>query len=116
MPYNVVLRYTNRRRPRVRRFELVLPGSVDDCVKALAQRGPETKLLAGGTDLLPQLKNGLLKPGRVIDLSGVARLRAIESANGQGLRIGSAVTARALELGRAVPARHLALAGRGAPL
>ena len=82
----------------MRRFELILPESVDDCVRALAQRGPETKLLAGGTDLLPQLKNGLLKPARVIDLSGVARLRAIEPADGQGLRIGSAVTARTLEL------------------
>src|SRR2546423_14283026 len=106
MPYNVVLRYANRRRPRVRRFELVLPGSVDDCVKALAQAGPESKLLAGGTDLLPQLKNGLLKPARVIDLSGVPRLRAIEPGNGQGLRVGSAVTARTPQPGRAVPAEY----------
>jgi aerobic carbon-monoxide dehydrogenase medium subunit len=98
----------------VRRFDLVLPGSVDECVKALAQSGPETKLLAGGTDLLPQLKNGLLKPARVIDLSGVARLRAIEAGNGKGLKIGSAVTARALELDRAVRAGYLSLAESGA--
>jgi aerobic carbon-monoxide dehydrogenase medium subunit len=98
----------------VRRFDLVLPGSVDECVKALAQGGPETKLLAGGTDLLPQLKNGLLKPARVIDLSGVARLRAIEAGNGKGLRIGSAVTARTLELDRAVRASYLSLAESGA--
>lgn len=83
-------------------------------MRTLAQRGPETKLLAGGTDLLPQLKNGVLKPGRVIDLSGVARLRDIESANGQGLRIGSAVTARALELDPTVRARYLSLAESGA--
>jgi len=83
-------------------------------VRALAQRGPETKLLAGGTDLLPQLKNGLLKPARVIDLSGVARLRAIEPADGQGLRIGSAVTARTLELDKIVRARYLSLAESGA--
>jgi carbon-monoxide dehydrogenase medium subunit len=98
----------------VRRFELILPGSVEDCVKALAQGGPETKLLAGGTDLLPQLKNGLLKPARVIDLSGVARLRAIEAGNGKGLRVGSAVTARTLELDRAVRASYLSLAESGA--
>jgi len=98
----------------VRRFELLLPQSVDECVRTLAQQGPETKLLAGGTDLLPQLKNGLLKPARVIDLSGVAQLRAIESANGQGLRIGSAVTARTLELDRTVQGRYLSLAESGA--
>src|SRR4029077_12295860 len=72
------------------------------------------KLLAGGTDLLPQLKNGLLKPARVIDLSGVARLRAIEAGNGKGLRVGSAVTARTLELDRAVRSRFLSLAESGA--
>ena len=98
----------------MRRFELLLPQSVDECVRTLAQQGPETKLLAGGTDLLPQLKNGLLKPARVIDLSGVARLRTIEPADGQGLRIGSAVTARTLELDRAVRARYLSLAESGA--
>ena len=98
----------------MRRFELVLPGSVDDCVKALAQAGPESKLLAGGTDLLPQLKNGLLKPARVIDLSGVPRLRAIELGNGRGLRVGSAVTARTLELDRVVRANYLSLAESGA--
>jgi len=98
----------------VRRFELILPDSVDECVKALAKGGPESKLLAGGTDLLPQLKNGLLKPARVIDLSGVARLRSIEAGNGKGIKIGSAVTARTLELDRAVRASYLSLAESGA--
>jgi carbon-monoxide dehydrogenase medium subunit len=98
----------------VRRFELILPESIDDCIKALAKGGPESKLLAGGTDLLPQLKNGLLKPARVIDLSGVARLRSIEAGNGTGIKIGSAVTARTLELDRAVRASYLSLAESGA--
>src|SRR5438067_2016822 len=60
------------------------------------------------------MKNGLLKPARVIDLSGIARLRAIEPGNGQGIRIGSAVTARRLELDRAVRAHYLSLAESGA--
>jgi len=98
----------------VRRFELILPESIDGCIKALAKGGPESKLLAGGTDLLPQLKNGLLKPARVIDLSGVARLRSIEAGNGRGIKIGSAVTARTLELDRAVRASYLSLAESGA--
>jgi aerobic carbon-monoxide dehydrogenase medium subunit len=98
----------------VRRFELVLPESVDDCLRALAQKGPETKVLAGGTDLLPQLQNGLLKPARVIDLSGIPRLRALEPANGRGLRVGAAVTARTLELDATVRGRYRSLAESGA--
>ena len=98
----------------MRRFELVLPESVEACVKALAQGGGESKVIAGGTDLVPQMKNGVLKPARVIDLSGIPRLRAIEAGNGQGIRIGSAVTARTLELDRAVRGHYLALAESGA--
>src|SRR6185369_17259948 len=59
----------------MRRFALATPGSVDECLRLLGQRGADTKLLAGGTDLLPQMKNGLTKPARVIDLAGVADLR-----------------------------------------
>ncbi len=98
----------------MRRFELVLPESVEACVQALAQGGGETKVLAGGTDLVPQMKNGVLKPTRVIDLSGIPRLRAIEAGNGQGIRIGSAVTARTLELDRAVRGNYLSLSESGA--
>ena len=57
----------------MRRFHLALPRSIDDCLKLLAERGSEAKLVAGGTDLLPQMKNGLLKPAAVVDLSGVRR-------------------------------------------
>src|SRR5262245_58444807 len=60
------------------------------------------------------MKNGVLKPARVIDLSGITRLRSIEAANGQGLRVGSAVTARTLELDPAVRGRYLSLAESGA--
>src|SRR6058998_3889138 len=101
-------------RIRVRRFDLTLPRTVDDCVKILSDRGDDAKLVAGGTDLLPQLKNGLMKPRCVIDLSGIPRLRSIEAGNGQGLRVGSAVTARTHELDRAVRANYLSLAESGA--
>jgi len=94
----------------VRRFDLILPSSVDDCLRVLAERGPEAKLVAGGTDLLPQLKNGLLKPACVVDLSGVAPLRRLERTDGRGLRIGPAVTARALERDPGVRSDYLALA------
>ena len=94
----------------MRRFELAVPGSVDECLQILAKRGPDTKVVAGGTDLLPQLKNGVLKPGWVVDLSAVAELRAISDAPDGGLRIGASVTARELELDARVRSRYPALA------
>ncbi len=100
----------------MRRFDLVLPNSLEDCVKILAERGGQAKLVAGGTDLLPQMKNGVLKPSVVVDLSGIARVRQIQGGNGQGLRIGAAVTARELEMSPAAPWRLSRDRGeRGAP-
>jgi CO/xanthine dehydrogenase FAD-binding subunit len=98
----------------VRRFDLAVPQSVDDCLKVLAGNSSGAKLLAGGTDLLPQMKNGLLKPAWVVDLSGVPELRTLAAADGGGLRIGAAVTARELELDKRMTGRYAAIAESGA--
>ena len=97
----------------MRRFELTLPRSVDEALRVLSDRGPDAKLLAGGTDLLPQMKNGLLKPACVIDLSGVASVRALQS-DARGLRIGAAVAARTLERDETARATYTSLAESGA--
>jgi CO/xanthine dehydrogenase FAD-binding subunit len=98
----------------MRRFELVTPDSLDECLRILAARGPETKLVAGGTDLLPQLKNRLLRPAWLVDLTGVAELRALSAHVGGGLRIGAAVTAREIEQAPSVRSSYASLAESGA--
>ena len=98
----------------VRRFHLALPRSIEDCLKLLAERGPEAKLVAGGTDLLPQMKNGLIKPAAVIDLSGVADLRVLRREDGAGLRVGASVAAREIELDPYTRSTYPALAESGA--
>ena len=97
----------------MRRFELALPRGVDEALRVLSERGPEAKLLAGGTDLLPQLKNGLIKPACVVDLSGVARMRTLE-VDTRGLRVGAAVAARTLERDPATRTTYTSLAESGA--
>ncbi len=98
----------------MRRFHLALPRSIEDCLKLLAERGPEAKLVAGGTDLLPQMKNGLIKPAAVIDLSGVADLRVLRREDGAGLRVGASVVAREIELDPYTRSAYPALAESGA--
>jgi carbon-monoxide dehydrogenase medium subunit len=93
----------------MRRFDLALPQSLDDCLKILADHGGGAKLLAGGTDLLPQMKNGLLKPALVVDLSGIDRVRRVDNGSG-GLRIGAAVTARELEVHPALGGAYRSIA------
>jgi aerobic carbon-monoxide dehydrogenase medium subunit len=81
----------------VRRFELALPDTLEACQQALAD-GADVKMVAGGTDLLPQMKNGLVKPRRVVDLSALPELKVLEVRADGGLRVGAAVSARTLEL------------------
>jgi 4-hydroxybenzoyl-CoA reductase subunit beta len=62
--------------------------------EALAIRAnePGARFLAGGTDLIPNIRRGIVAPQTVIYLNGIAEMRNIESLDGGGLRIGAAVT------------------------
>ena len=53
----------------MRRFELALPNSVSDCIAALSDGGGEVKLVAGGTDLYPNMKRRHQEP-RALPLDG----------------------------------------------
>lgn len=66
------------------------PGTVDEAV-ALLQQGAGRRLLAGGTDLLVQLRSGRLQAQGIVDLKRIPELRKIRAENG-GFRIGAAVT------------------------
>jgi len=81
---------------------MVLPESVADCIAALAERRGDARMVAGGTDLLPQMKIGVSHPAWVVDLSGVAELKSLDVLDDGSLRIGAAVSARSLELAQPV--------------
>jgi carbon-monoxide dehydrogenase medium subunit len=93
----------------VRRFELALPDTIAACQQALADTA-DVKLVAGGTDLLPQMKTGTLKARRVVDISQLPELKLVERLGDGGLRVGAAVSARSLELSRTVRDGFIALA------
>jgi 4-hydroxybenzoyl-CoA reductase subunit beta len=71
-------------------FTLLRPQSVADAVAARAANSG-ARFLAGGTDLLPNMRRGLLQPDTLIDLGGVAELRGIMQ-DGEMLRIGAGTT------------------------
>jgi 4-hydroxybenzoyl-CoA reductase subunit beta len=62
-------------------FDLVRPASVGEAVALLAK--PGARALAGGTDLVPNLRRGIERPAALVDLSGVAvfDVIAIDSAS-----------------------------------
>lgn len=70
------------------RFEWMEPASLESAVHGL---GPRAKILAGGVDLLGEMKDYVAQPGRVVNLKSVPGLDQIE-VGAQGLRLGALVT------------------------
>ncbi|MGD2133140.1 MAG: xanthine dehydrogenase family protein subunit M [Maricaulaceae bacterium] len=75
--------------------DYVAPTSVADAVKALGQAGGDAKLLAGGTDLLVQMRGGRLRPKLIIDLKRLSELAEIREDEA-GFWIGAAAPGIAL--------------------
>src|SRR6266550_3535472 len=75
----------------MRAFDFYAAKDSSDAVALLAQHGPSVKVIAGGTDLLADLKFSSHTPQVVVDISRADDLRGIAMTD-QGLRIGSLVT------------------------
>ena len=71
-------------------FRFHSPGSIAEAVKILAEEGPDAMLLAGGTDLLPNMKRGQQTPKTLVSLRRIESLR--DFSNGSGLRLGAGLT------------------------
>lgn len=76
----------------MRAFAYERPGRLEDVVGILDERGPDARLLAGGTDLIIRLRDGTLRPEVVVDVKRAAELDGdIREVDG-GLRIGALTT------------------------
>jgi len=71
-------------------FDLVSPRTLDDLIAARAAH-PDSRVLGGGTDLLVNIRRGIVAPPVLIDINGVAELRAVK-ADAKTLAIGAAAT------------------------
>lgn len=67
------------------------PTTVAEAVQLLANASGVARVLAGGTDLLVQLRSGILKPDLIVDTKRIPELRTIATEGG-GYRIGASVS------------------------
>ena len=72
------------------------PNSLDQAVALLVKESGDARVLAGGTDLLVQMRTDVLDPVLVVDIKGIAEMRQIKEEAG-GFRIGAAVTGAELK-------------------
>jgi aerobic carbon-monoxide dehydrogenase medium subunit len=68
------------------------PRTLDEAISAYAAAGSAARILAGGTDLLVQMRSGAVQPGLIVDIKKIAEMTAIEQTADGGFRIGAAVS------------------------
>jgi carbon-monoxide dehydrogenase medium subunit len=72
-------------------FGYVKPTSLQEAIELKGKFQKEARVLAGGTDLVNEIKKGFRVPEMIIDVKGISELSKIEIVNGQ-LLIGALVT------------------------
>ncbi|MDH4021759.1 MAG: FAD binding domain-containing protein [Gammaproteobacteria bacterium] len=91
-------------------FRYVRPRDLDEAVAALAAGGDSASLLAGGTDLLVSMRQGLVAPAVVIGIRGLPELNGIGPHGEDPLRIGAGIALTDLAEHPIIVARYPALA------
>jgi CO/xanthine dehydrogenase FAD-binding subunit len=94
-------------------IEYVRPATLAETLQFLAERGPASRLLAGGTDLLLEMQAKKVRPPHIVDISRLGELRGIRETLRGGqevLEIGALTSMRALETSRLLQGGYLALA------
>lgn len=78
-------------------FKLLRPRAVNEALELLTKHGSTVRVLAGGTDLIPSMRQKLFEPEYVLDLRGITDLRGIKPQSDGGVEIGALTTIRAIE-------------------
>jgi carbon-monoxide dehydrogenase medium subunit len=78
-------------------FEYHAPKSLDEAVELLEKYGEDAHVLAGGTDLLPHMKQRRVEPKHIVNIKGIPELACIKETP-EGIHIGALAKLRAIEL------------------
>src|SRR6201996_3174573 len=77
-------------------IQYLAPRTLDEAIGAFTAAGSAARILAGGTDLLVQMRSGAVRPGLIVDVKKIAEMTAIEATADGGFRVGAAVSGMAL--------------------
>lgn len=72
-------------------FNLMMPQTLPEALDLLAEAAPDVMPLAGGTNLIPDMRDGRYRPSTLVNVTGLEALRGIREENGHTV-IGSGVT------------------------
>jgi len=95
---------------RLPSFDYVVPKSVDEAVRALRDAGPGGMLVAGGTDLYPNMKRRQFEPKTLVGLRAIKDLRGVGGTARDGVTIGACTTLTTVATHPAIARDYPALA------
>lgn len=78
-------------------FKLLRPRTIEEALGFLASHVGNVRVLAGGTDLIPSMRQKLFEPEFVLDLRQVAEMKGIHPQPGSGVEIGALTTLTQIE-------------------
>ena len=78
------------------RFQYLEPTEIDEAVSLLVKHSVNARLLAGGTDLIVQMRRKSVRPEFVIDMKRISGLDNISQKEGNGIRIGALTKIRGI--------------------
>lgn len=90
-------------------FEYFAPETLDEALELLATK-ENAKVLAGGTDLMIQLKEKMIHPANVIDVTHIPELNEFKVEDGKGAVIGACTTDAFCEFSEELKAKYPAFA------
>ena len=80
----------------MKHFEYFEPTNVDETLSLLNQWKGDVKIIAGGTDLIPMMRDRLVTPKRVIDINKLSELDFIKETT-EGIEMGALTRLRTIE-------------------
>lgn len=83
-------------------FTYLAPSSLPEAVALLTEHKGKTKVLAGGTDLMLHLQDGVFTPDYVVSVRGIPELNDLSYDSARGLTIGAATPLRQVETSPAI--------------
>ncbi|HEV7602171.1 MAG TPA: xanthine dehydrogenase family protein subunit M [Bradyrhizobium sp.] len=72
-------------------MQYLAPRTLDEAISAFATAGSAARILAGGTDLLVQMRSGAVRPRLIVDVKKIFEMTNIEETADGGFRVGAAV-------------------------
>lgn len=90
----------------MRPIEYAAPTTVEEAVAALVEKGEAARPLAGGTDIIVQLRGGRRAVDRIVDVKKIPELNELSYDTQAGLRVGAAVPCHRIYEDEAIAAAY----------